>query len=825
MRYNAFRDFTEMRTIAVNPISLMSMLYALTTATSAATPDSHITVDAAHIVNSITPLMYGSCIEDVNHEIYGGLYDQRLFGESFEEPAPSDRIAGWTAFGGSWHVDGDTCRVNADAGAKMIRDTPDLGDATVEADVQFPTGHGDNAGLLVHVASPGIGADNFDGYEVSISPSRGRLILGKHTHDWHPLHDVPLTVEPSQWIHLRVETVGARLRIFVDDAEQPLIDYTDRDHPLLSGHLAIRTWNCDASFRNVIITTHGHTISDHFTAMHAPSVSGLWDPISTGKSAADFLIDPDRPFNGKFSQRIQHGPGIGRVGVANRGLARWGVPVKAGQSYDGRLALRANDLRGPVTIALQSADGHRTYASHRIDRVTSYWSQYAISLTSNATDPSARFAVWIDQPGTVWVDQAVLMDDRAHRFHGLPIRADIGNAIVDGGVTFLRYGGTMVNAPDYRWKNMIGDPDKRPPYNGHWYPYSSNSFGIFDFLNFCEAAHIHAAFAINAEETDQDAADLADYLTGSTSTTQGQKRDADGHPAPYDVDYIEIGNEEVIWSDNPADYAHYAARFKGIAQAIHGRNPTLKLVCAAWWAPQSTSMKTVFDAVNGQAAAWDLHVMSDDIRSGDSVDQQLTQMQSMFKGWDPTSSLKCVIFEENGGLHNLQRALGHATTLAAAIRHGDFVLADCPANCLQPMGHNDNGWDQGQIFFTPTQVWGQPPYYAQQMLASAALPSRVESTVDSPGHDLDVLATRTVDGKSLTVTVVNRGSQAHTASLDLSGFTPGQETVRTLRGSPDDVNSADAPTHITPSISTGPWSSARTFAPYSVTTIQLLHQP
>jgi len=476
-------------------------------------------------------------------------------------------------------------------------------------------------------------------------------------------------------------------------------------------------------------------------------------------------------------------------------------------------------------LALQSADGSQNYATQTLDHVTTDWQKYTFTLTSRATDPNARFAVWVDQPGTVWVDQAVLMDSHDASFHGLPIRADIGNAIVDGGVTFMRYGGTMVNAPDYRWKHMIGDPDRRPPYNGHWYPYSSNGFGIFDFLNFCEAAHIHAAFAINAEETDQEAADLADYLTGSTSTTWGRKRADDGHPAPYDVDYIEIGNEEVIWGDNPADYAHYAARFKAIATAIHGRNPALKLVCAAWWVPQSPSMKTVFDAVHGQAAAWDLHVSSDDARSGDTVDSQLTQMQSMFKGWDPNSTLKCAIFEENGGLHNLQRALGHATTLGAAMRHGDFVLADCPANCLQPMGHNDNGWDQGQVFFSPSQVWAQPPYYAQQMLASAALPSRVESTVDSPGKNLDVLATRSVDGKSLTVTVVNRGNQAHTATVDLSGFTPAQETVRTLTGSPNDVNSADAPKRLAPLTSTAPWSPTRTFVANSITTIQLSRQP
>ena len=152
----------------------------------------------------------------------------------------------------------------------------------------------------------------------------------------------------------------------------------------------------------------------------------------------------------------------------------------------------------------------------------------------------------------------------------------------------------MVNVPGYRWKNMIGDPDKRPPYRGNWYPYSTNGFGIEDFLKFCEAARIEPAFAINIEETPQDAADLVDYLNGPVTTAWGRKRAENGHPQPYKVHYIEIGNEEVIGADDPAAYAHYAARFRALYAAMHPRDPGLRLVCAAWWRPDSPNVKAVF---------------------------------------------------------------------------------------------------------------------------------------------------------------------------------------------------------------------------------------
>ena len=70
----------------------------------------------------------------------------------------------------------------------------------------------------------------------------------------------------------------------------------------------------------------------------------------------------------------------------------------------------------------------------------------------------------------------------------LPVRKDVAEGLINQGVTILRYGGSMVNNPEYRWKKMIGPRAQRPPYEGHWYPYSSDGWGIFDFLNFCEAA-------------------------------------------------------------------------------------------------------------------------------------------------------------------------------------------------------------------------------------------------------------------------------------------------------------------------------------------------
>jgi alpha-L-arabinofuranosidase len=368
--------------------------------------------------------------------------------------------------------------------------------------------------------------------------------------------------------------------------------------------------------------------------------------------------------------------------------------------------------------------------------------------------------------------------------------------MVAEGLTFLRYGGTMVNAPEYRFKKMIGDPDTRPPYRGHWYPYSTNGFGIEDFLKFCEAAGFEAAFAINIEETAADAADMIEYLNGDVSTVWGAKRAENGHPAPYNLKYIEIGNEEVINNDDAAGYRHYIERFLDLYNAMIAKDSGLQFINSAWWRPESPNMQTVFTALNGKAAYWDFHPWTDGANAGVQVEADLRQMKNLFKGWDANTTMKCAIFEENGNLHNMQRALGHATTLNAVRRMGDFVLTSCAANALQPNGHNDNGWDQGQIFFTPSQVWAMPPYYAQQMAAANHLPLRV-SIPRSSG--LDITATCDENRQTLVIHAVNISGSSRNQTIALENFNAtGSARVLTLSGNPNDVNTPSEPEKIIP---------------------------
>ncbi len=776
-----------------------------------------IAIDAEKVEGQITPWLYGSCIEDVNHEIYGGLYDQKIFGESFEEPVASPAFDHFSIYEGSWDANGQEIFVEGYPGAKLIYDPTEVKEGTVETEIKFDSQSGDNAGFITRVAKPGKGADNFYGYEVSLYTNGKKIIVGKHKNNFEHIKDVEVDCNPLVWNRLKLAMLNGKIEVFLNDVS--VFSCDDNDPDLADGKIGLRTWNGNAWFRNIMINANNQKQVLAFKTTPKIPVSFQWDAIQTEEANVVFAHDTQDAYNGKCSQIIELVSGNGRAGISNSSLNRWGIAVKNGQQLKGHLYLKSPNLKGPVTVALQNADGTKEYAKQEISGITGQWEKYSFDLTTNAEDANARFAICFDQPGKLWVDQVTLMDVESEQFKGLPYRKDIGEMMVAQQLTFLRYGGSMVNAQEYRFKKMIGDRDKRPPYTGTWYKYSTNGFGIEDFLQFCEAAGFTAAFAVHIEESPQDMADMVEYLNGPVTSEWGKKRAENGHPEPYRVKYIEIGNEEVLpGGDSAEGYEHYIERFILLHDAMKSKDPSLSLINAAWWRPESPNMEKVFNALDGKADYWDYHPWADQLNNGSQAEKELRQMKELFLKWNPDTNMKCAIFEENGNSHNIQRVLGHVTVQNAVRRMGDFILTSCPANALQPYKQNDNGWDQGQIFFTPTQVWGMPPFYAQQMASKNHLPLRVSSVCD---HDsLDVTATRDEKGNKLVIHVANLSGKAIAANLNISGFeNSGEVKVISLAGKLEEINTPKEPERIIPKEKQVRYkqSTVYEFEPYSYT--------
>ena len=186
---------------------------------------------------------------------------------------------------------------------------------------------------------------------------------------------------------------------------------------------------------------------------------------------------------------------------------------------------------------------------------------------------------------------------------------------------------------------------------------------------------------------------------------------------------------------------------------------------------------------------------------------------------------KVLVFELNANNHSQRRALANALAINILQRDGRLPIV-CSANCLQPDGQNDNGWDQGLLFLNPSKVWMQPPGYVTQMISREYQPLVVKS--DSPNRDIDVTAMKSKDGKTLVLQILNVRDQAVTLPLKIFGFIPAKlkAQVLTLAGPLDAANTAENPGYISPVATEWPHGledgeTTLTLPAYSFTVIRL----
>ncbi len=310
---------------------------------------------------------------------------------------------------------------------------------------------------------------------------------------------------------------------------------------------------------------------------------------------------------------------------------------------------------------------------------------------------------------------------------------------------------------------------------------------------------------------------------------------ADGHPKPYKLRYIELGNEERI-DEN------YVAKFRGIAKAIWAKDRDVILVVGdfAYDAPivdpwKFTGTASGITTLAGHQAilklgrehqreVWfDVHLGTDGPGASNSL-KALPSFIDALANVAEGARHKVVVFEYNSGNHAIRRALGNAVATNFIERDGRIPIVTS-ANGLQPDGQNDNGWDQGLLFLNPSQVWLQPPGYLTQMWSRNFLPRIVKC--EATGRLPDVVAKGSEDGKTLVLLVVNISDEAIDSALLIEGFVPRKTFARvtTLTGPLNAVNTAAAPNQVIPRVSE--WEhhfhdgkAEYQFAPRSVTVLR-----
>ncbi|MFO0925747.1 MAG: DUF1080 domain-containing protein [Gemmataceae bacterium] len=242
-----------------------------------AAEEATIRVRADRPAARVSRYLTGVCIEDVNHEIYGGLYSQLLFGESFQEPPPASPIAGFATHGGRWQVRDGAVHVDAADGPKLVSTRPAFRDGEVGVEVYFAERRGENAGLIVRVDQAGVGADRFVGYEVALSPTHQTVRLARHRNNYEPIRDVGCAVAVGRWVPLTVRLAGTTIEVRVDG--KSVLRHDDGARALPAGRVGLRGWQCRAAFRNLWVKTGADAES---IALRQPDVAGGQRHVAAG---------------------------------------------------------------------------------------------------------------------------------------------------------------------------------------------------------------------------------------------------------------------------------------------------------------------------------------------------------------------------------------------------------------------------------------------------------------------------------------------------------------------------------------------------------------
>lgn len=444
-----------------------------------------------------------------------------------------------------------------------------------------------------------------------------------------------------------------------------------------------------------------------------------WTLVTQGTAAGQMGVDTSVPLNTNTLQslKLTLQSGSGSVGVGNAGF--WGMALQAGSNYDlSFYACGAPGFSGPISARLESSNGSQLYAQTSFNGLTTNWQRFAAALTPGADDTNARLVLSLAQTGSVWLDVVSLFPRATfhHRTNGL--RANLANMLRDLHPSFLRYpGGNFIESYNVtnavRWKKTIGDIALRPGHlNDSWGYWSTDGFGLHEFLQFCEDAGMEPLYGINCGlmlgyngNTNntvpldqmgpwvQDALDLIEYANGDTNTTWGAQRASNGHPAPFNLKYIEIGNE------NGGSY--YNDRYALFYDAIKSSYPDIHIIACVWGGiPSSRPIEIQDEHYYSSASTFISYATKYDgySRSGPKV----------FVG-------EYAVTSGYGTLGNMSAALGEAVFMTGMERNSDVVQLASYA----PLFANVNGiqWHPDLIYYDSSRVAGTPSYYVQQMFS------------------------------------------------------------------------------------------------------------
>jgi len=428
------------------------------------------------------------------------------------------------------------------------------------------------------------------------------------------------------------------------------------------------------------------------------------------------------------------------TGIKNTGFD--GIPVEAGQQYDFSVYLRSDTVfDDPILVCIKNTEGE-ILGGDTIKGITTEWSKYSLEIQCSQTVRVSNLSITTTGKGVLYIDMVSLFPQHTFNDRRNGLRKDLAQAIADFEPKFLRFPGGCVShgkglANAYRWKETVGDVARRKPNWNLWQYHQTYGLGFFEFFLFSEDIGAKAlpvlpvGISCQFREREiapiaemgpwiQDAIDLVDFANGDSTKGWGKVRADMGHPEPFNLEYICLGNEE-------DDIPEFRARFMMIADSLKKYHPEIKIIGTSGTAASGTYYENLWQFSREQNLfAVDEHYYMEpswflnNIHRYDNFDR---------------NGPRVFIGEYASKDDLLSNAIAEAAYLNGVEKNSDVIQFTCYAPLLCKEYFNQ--WNPDLIRFDNTKVVKTASYYVQQLYSVNAGDEYINSSVSyEPGFSV-----------------------------------------------------------------------------------------
>jgi alpha-L-arabinofuranosidase len=547
-----------------------------------------------------------------------------------------------------------------------------------------------------------------------------------------------------------------------------------------------------------------------------------WTTVTRGGAEGNVAVRSSKPIhpNNPHYISIEVKTPIGACGVANSGYD--GIPLQAKEGYE--LSFFAHqlfmneawgedsDIVGramPVSVRLEAENGE--VLAEAADSVAGRdWVRHGVRLVPSRTEAKARVVVLANAKGGIALDEISLFPEHTFRNRKNGLRADIAQTIADLKPKFIRFPGGCLSHGDglsnfYRWKDTVGPVEQRRGQRNLWGYHQSVGLGYFEYFQFCEdigakplpivAAGVSCQFSDGSPWHGQqclplgdmaayiqDILDLIEWANGPASSRWGSVRAAAGHPQPFGLKYIGVGNEDGI---TPG----FEERFKMIYEAIRAQHPEIVVIGTVGAASDGPEFN------RGWAFARPIGVPMLDEHFY-RPPEWFWANQHRYDDYDrngPKVYAGEYAAHEKDRRNTLRSALAEAAGCIGFERNGDVVRLASYAPLLARRGHTQ--WTPDMIYFNGTDVYPSINYQVQRLFSLNSGDTLLMAKADGlqPAERLAFSVVRDSASGDVIVKIVNGEDRAFTASVDLGSAPAGQRrlTATVLTGANADVANED----------------------------------